>query len=955
MMIDYEQSIKEILNSNELTQEAIDFWCQVENIKTMEKPDFVRGFNDFSEDGLISLIMAIASSQNLTKSVEEPMNIIDFLDGYTLLAKEEITDDEIFVLYKSLGRLSHGTSVEASFLDSVPSKLDMVLAIDDVAHRFHSKEPSLLYEMFPGADTKMVKSCLNNLAGMEIENDVRKYNRGYYTTLLSDSGFDFLSKSIGKTTPDDISEYIKSYDVLFDAQNGDPKNDLISNAELLTLYRYSNDKKYLPMIKARKLDNEDNEPMIVGGYASVEVIDREGHLITIKALKKAYREFAKSFRTRNVMIAHCLAPETLIKTKSSGTSGNPEYTQIKNIHVGDYVYSSSGNKRVVNKVITHPYSYLINIFELDNGEIIRVTDEHPILTKRGWVTAGNITGNDILLKLDQSSQKNKSKINQRNIDIKGKTFEEIYGHIRAEELRTKLSDSWKPVGFCTPEKHNSHQRRNRTWVDVYGHKRPNHGGNSGENNPNWKGGISRLPYTYEFLLKKEVIIERDNHICRLCGKTEVQEITDINRKLSVHHIDYNKGNASDDNLVALCDVCNSKVNFSRDDWKRYFTELLLSRNCLPVSNGTRIISIKKEWYDGIVYNLEVDIDHTYSGKGIIYHNSDVQVGWMLPAFINKKGETFRSGVDDKGFYLITEVRPDSQVADRVRKGIQSGDFKSYSIAGTATEKQIVTKSSRTYMQVDGLELAEITICEKPVNQESHFKMLKGESSVDWDAWGFTEIKQDTHGAPVDIDTAKKIGEKLDVNWEDVDIEQFRMGLEVEQEHKESLDLDMDDVAQVALDHLKEDEKYYSKLKQVEDSKSLRKMSMDILKDGELRDKIIQFFSGNPAPSDNEVHAFAESEGLEPDDLEEEFYKLLGEELKEMQKGFLELENLDSPDFDDSDYEENKPPPKSKKKTMKIISEQMKALTQRAKGGSLDQIPEDRKRAALAGGKFIKYS
>lgn len=55
--------------------------------------------------------------------------------------------------------------------------------------------------------------------------------------------------------------------------------------------------------------------------------------------------------------------------------------------------------------------------------------------------------------------------------------------------------------------------------------------------------------------------------------------------------------------------------------------------------------------------------------------------------------------------------------------------------------------------------------------------------------------------------AKRIGDNFRVNWQNVDPEEFRLGLEVEQEHGGG----PEDWAKVALDHLKEGRDYYSKL------------------------------------------------------------------------------------------------------------------------------------------------
>ena len=60
--------------------------------------------------------------------------------------------------------------------------------------------------------------------------------------------------------------------------------------------------------------------------------------------------------------------------------------------------------------------------------------------------------------------------------------------------------------------------------------------------------------------------------------------------------------------------------------------------------------------------------------------------------------------------------------------------------------------------------------------------------------------------------ARKLGNEMGVEWANVDIEQFRMGLEEEQEHAATVDGDMRTMAKIALDHLKEDPAYYSKLR-----------------------------------------------------------------------------------------------------------------------------------------------
>lgn len=68
--------------------------------------------------------------------------------------------------------------------------------------------------------------------------------------------------------------------------------------------------------------------------------------------------------------------------------------------------------------------------------------------------------------------------------------------------------------------------------------------------------------------------------------------------------------------------------------------------------------------------------------------------------------------------------------------------------------------------------------------------------------------------------ALRVGNKLKVNWNKVDIEQFRQGIQVESEHANVVGRSMTAWAKVALAHLTESgykfgKNYYSRLKKVE--------------------------------------------------------------------------------------------------------------------------------------------
>ena len=98
----------------------------------------------------------------------------------------------------------------------------------------------------------------------------------------------------GQVTLDDIGDALEEFGRLF-------KAGIASSAEILTLSRaYPNDMTF----QKAAMGLDDAEPMVIGGPASVELIDREGHLITTNALKKAFKKFMENFRTRNAMGLH---------------------------------------------------------------------------------------------------------------------------------------------------------------------------------------------------------------------------------------------------------------------------------------------------------------------------------------------------------------------------------------------------------------------------------------------------------------------------------------------------------------------------------------------------------------------------------------------------------------------------------------------------------------------------
>lgn len=150
----------------------------------------------------------------------------------------------------------------------------------------------------------------------------------------------------------------------------------------------------------------------------------------------------------------------------------------------------------------------------------------------------------------------------KTMSTRGKTYEEIYGVEKAKELRKKRSIFFTGRVFSEKTKKNMSLAKKDKYI--------------GKNNPAWIDGRSYDEYPIEFrkIRRSKIIHKRDNYTCQLCGDKLVNTKRGERKHLTLHHIDYNKKNNSINNLIALCNFCNTSVNKNRNEWTKLFQEKL---------------------------------------------------------------------------------------------------------------------------------------------------------------------------------------------------------------------------------------------------------------------------------------------------------------------------------------------------------------------------------------------
>jgi len=107
------------------------------------------------------------------------------------------------------------------------------------------------------------------------------------------------------------------------------------------------------------------------------------------------------------------------------------------------------------------------------------------------------------------------------------------------------------------------------------------------------------------------------------------------------------------------------------------------------------------------------------------NHSNVQVGEVVESYRDTTGRLWKTEVDDVGFFVVIKLRDDIEKAKEINRGIRKGSLRSFSIGGQALEK--VKKSHKElgdYNEISKLELHEVTICEKGINPEARFDILK---------------------------------------------------------------------------------------------------------------------------------------------------------------------------------------------------------------------------------------
>ena len=192
-------------------------------------------------------------------------------------------------------------------------------------------------------------------------------------------------------------------------------------------------------------------------------------------------------------------------------------------------------------------------------------------------------------------------------------------------------------------------------------------------------------------------------------------------------------------------------------------------------------------------------------------HSNIQVGEVIPNYTDTEGRMWKSEVDDAGMFVVVQLRNDIEKAREVAAEVRKGNLTGFSIGGQAFKR--VNKSDNThgsYQEISKLELHEITICEKGINPEATFKILKEDKNNK-----VTKMTDDV------MEQMNSVLERLEGRLDSMEKgEKGKMPPQFEKKKDE--EKEKDDAAKgkhaMMTDKMKDEEKMYGKMEDEDDKK-----------------------------------------------------------------------------------------------------------------------------------------
>tara|TARA_R100000654_G_scaffold13203_2_gene28781 strand:- start:10387 stop:11619 length:1233 start_codon:yes stop_codon:yes gene_type:complete len=262
-------------------------------------------------------------------------------------------------------------------------------------------------------------------------------------------------------------------------------------------------------------------------------------------------------------------------------------------------------------------------------------------------------------------------------------------------------------------------------------------------------------------------------------------------------------------------------------------------------------------------------------RNVMSNHSNVQVGEVVEKYRDKNGVLHKTSVDDVGFYVVIKMRDDIEKAKEISRNIRKGTLRSFSIGGQAiSKKQRTSDEYGEYNEIDKLELHEVTICEKGINPEAKFDILKQESEVK------NNMSEKLEKALEELNGLMKQVEQLNKEEEDEKMANSSYEKEMMDEKKADEGDDMEEEDMDSMAYADDDE-----------DKEEKALDQDTTRDYEAGEEVVSGGSPKATPAPLSVSKGLESADFSTLDLSAENVEKAYEAFKAEQLEKLAYDNL----------------------------------------------------------------
>tara|TARA_Y100000592_G_scaffold100766_1_gene182642 strand:- start:2747 stop:3973 length:1227 start_codon:yes stop_codon:yes gene_type:complete len=223
-------------------------------------------------------------------------------------------------------------------------------------------------------------------------------------------------------------------------------------------------------------------------------------------------------------------------------------------------------------------------------------------------------------------------------------------------------------------------------------------------------------------------------------------------------------------------------------------------------------------------------------RNVMSNHSNVQVGEVVEKYRDANGVLHKTAVDDVGFYVVIKLRDDIEKAKEISRGIRKGTLRSFSIGGQAiSKKQRTSDEYGEYNEIDRLELHEVTICEKGINPEAKFDILKMEEK---------NMSEKLEKALEELnDLMKQVSDVTSIEKEEETMNEKMMD-----EKMETSDEDEKMMSEKMMERMDDEE-----MKAEDDDEETKALDEDSTRDYEAGELVVD--NGNPTAAPTELKSF----------------------------------------------------------------------------------------------------